>query len=68
MGQCNQTNLCSLDDFLRFIPGTATHFLEVSARLSPKVTTNSSFRGKEISKISFFKAIILKQSEGLKPK
>ena len=68
MGECNQTNLCFLDDFVRFIPWTTTYFLEVSARVSPKETTNGSFRGKQISKISFFEAIILKQNEGVKPK
>ena len=36
-------------------------FLELYARVSPKVTTNGSFRGKQISKISFSEAIILKQ-------
>ena len=41
--ECNQSNLA---DFLRFIPRTTTHFLEVCGRVSPKVTTNCSFRGK----------------------
>ena len=68
MGERNQTNLCFLDDFVRFIPWTTTHFLKLYARVSPKVTTNGSFRGKQISKISFFEAIILKQNEGVKPK
>ena len=68
MRECNQANLCFLDDFLRFIPWTTTHFLEVCARVSPKVTTNGSFRGKQILKSNFFEAIILKQNEGLKPK
>ena len=57
-----------MDDFVRLIPSTTTPFLEVRARVSPKVTTNGSFRGKQISKISFFEAIILKQNERMKPK
>ena len=64
----NQSNLCFLDDFDRFIPWTTTYFLEVRAGVSLKLTTNGSFRGKQISKISIFEAIILKQNEGVRPK
>ena len=38
-------------------PGYNTHFLEVSAYFSPKVTTNGSFRDKKKQKFSTFKAI-----------
>ena len=48
-----------MDDFVRLIPLTATHFLEVCARVSSKVATNGSFRGKRISKINNFEAIVL---------
>ena len=68
MVECNQSNLHLLDDFLRFITWKTVHFLEVCARVSSKVTTNGSFRGKEISKVSIFEAIILKQNEGVQPK
>ena len=37
----------------------------VTARVSLNVTTNGSFKGKQISKISIFEAIILKQNEGV---
>ena len=40
---------------------TTTDLLEVSARVSSKVTTNGSFRRKRNSKINFFEAIILNQ-------
>ena len=68
MGECNQTNLCFLDDFIRFISWITTHFLEVCVRVSLEVTTNGSFRGNQMWKISFFEAIILKQNKGVKPK
>ena len=68
MVECNQNNLHFLDDFVRFTTWTTVHFLEVSAHVSSKVTTNGSFRGKEISKVSIFEAIILKQNEGVQPK
>ena len=54
-----------MDDFVRLIPLTATHFLEVCARVSSKVATNGSFRGKRISKINIFEAIILNQNGGV---
>ena len=38
---------------------TTTYFLEVSGRVSSKVATNGSFRGKRISKMNIFEAIIL---------
>ena len=44
-----------------FMSWTTTDLLEVSARVSSKVTTNGSFRGKGNSKINFFEAIILNQ-------
>ena len=50
------------------MPDLNTHFLEVGAHVSPNVTTNGSFRDKQISKISIFEAIILKQNEGVWPK
>ena len=59
--ECNQNNLCFSDDFGRFIPWTTTYFLEVSARVSAKVATNGSFRGKRTSKNRIFEAIIRKQ-------
>ena len=68
MSEYNQTNLCFLDDFIRFTPWTTTHFLEVCAGVSPKVTTNGSFRGNQMSQINFFEAIILTQNEEVKPK
>ena len=40
---------------------TTSDFLEVSAHVSSKVPTNGSFRGKRISKINIFEAIILNQ-------
>ena len=66
--KCNQSNLCCSDDFGRLIPCTTTHFLELSEFVSPKVTTNGSFKGKQISKINIFEAIILNQYEGVRPK
>ena len=38
-----------------------TDILEVSARVLSEVATNRSFRGKRISKINIFEAIILNQ-------
>ena len=40
---------------------TTTYFLEVSGRVSSKVATNGSFRGKRISKMNIFEAIILRK-------
>ena len=68
MDECNQSNFCLLDDFGRFIPWTTIYFLEVCARVLPKVTTNGSFGDNQISKISIFEAIILKQKKGVRPK
>ena len=68
MDECNQSNLCFMNNFEGLIPWTTIYFLEVCARVSPKVTTNGIFRAKQISKISIFEAIILKQNEGVQPK
>ena len=57
-GVC-QRNLYFCTDFGMFMPWTTTYFLEVSARVSSKIATNCSFRGKRTSKISFFDAVIL---------
>ena len=38
---------------------TTTYLLEVSGHVSSKVATNGSFRGKRISKMNIFEAIIL---------
>ena len=64
----NQGNLSFLDDFDRFILWTITFFLEVYAGVSLKLTTSGTFWCKQISKISIFEVIILKQNEGLRPK
>ena len=40
-----------------------THFLKVSAHVSLKVTTKSSFRGKKRRIFTIFKAIFLKQKQ-----
>ena len=68
MVECNQSKSRFLDDFIRFIPWTTIHFLELCARVSRKVTTNGSFRGKQILKISIFEAIILSQNKGKHPR
>ena len=68
MNEWNQSNLCFMNNFEGIIPWTTIYFLEVCARVSPKVTTNGIFRAKQISKISIFEAIILKQNEGVQPK
>ena len=57
----NQRNLNFYAVFAMLISWTTTGFLDVSALVSSKVATNGSFRGKRISKISFFEAIILNQ-------
>ena len=51
MGECNQSNMCFLDDFLRFIPWTTSHFLKEGAHFSLKVATKGALRGKKILKI-----------------
>ena len=51
MGECNQSNMCFLDDFLRFMPWTTTHFLEEGVRVSLKVATKGALRGKKTLKI-----------------
>ena len=48
-------------DFAMLMSQATTNFLEVSARVLLKVATNGSFRGKRISKINIFEAIILNQ-------
>ena len=58
-----QSNLSFLDDFDRFVPWTATYFLDVCAGVSLKLTSSGSFRDKQ-----FYEAIILKQNEGVRPK
>ena len=65
--ECNQSNLSFLDGFNRFIPWTTGYFLDAYASVSLKLTTSGSIRGKQISKISTFEAIILKQNEGVRP-
>ena len=54
-----------MDDFVRLIPLTATHFLEVCARVSSKVATNGSFRGKRISKINNLRLLFYIKSGGV---
>ena len=51
MGECNQSNMCFLDDFLRFIPWTTSHFLKEGAHFSLKAATKGALRGKKILKI-----------------
>ena len=67
MDEWNQSNSCFLYYPGRFIPWLSTYFLEVCASISTKVTTSSSFRGKQISKIHIFEAIILKTNEAAWP-
>ena len=52
MDECNQSNLYFLNGFGRLMPLTTTHFLEVCARVLPKIASNVSFRGKQISKMT----------------
>ena len=66
--ECNQSNLGFLDDFDRFIPWATIFFLEVCAGVSMKLTTNGSFWNKQISRVSIFEVITLKQNEGVRPK
>ena len=54
-----------MDDFVRLIPLTATHFLEVCARVSSKVATNGSFRGKRISKINILRLLFYIKNGGV---
>ena len=59
--ECHQKNwrFCDKVGMLMLAPNT--YFLEVSARLSLKVVTKASFRGKEVLKFSIFKVFFLKQ-------
>ena len=52
-----------LDDFATFSPFLTTLFLEVNARVSDKVVTSDTFRGKQTCKNSIFEAIILNQKQ-----
>ena len=52
-----------LDDFATFSPFLNTLFLEVNARVSDKVVTSGTFRGKQTCKNSIFEAIILNQKQ-----
>ena len=50
------------------MPCSNTHFLEVSAHVSSKVATKSTFRGKKIQKFNIFKAIFLNQKRRISTK
>ena len=57
--------LCKVHNLNNYTFYTIT---QVCACVSMKVTTSRSFRGKQISKIRIFEAIILKQNEGVQLK
>ena len=51
MEKCDQNDWYVLDQFGITIPCSTTYFLEVGARLSLKVATKGSLRGKKTEKI-----------------
>ena len=58
-----QTDWNALDQFGITMLYSATYFLEVGARISLKVTTKGSLRGKKNSKNRAFKVALLKQKQ-----
>ena len=59
--ECDHKNWIFSDEFEMLMPGSNTHFLEVSVHVSLKVATKGSFRGENVWKFSVLKAFFLKQ-------
>ena len=59
--ECAQKSWSFLKKIEMLIPGSNTHFLEVSAHVSLKVATKGSSRGEKVWKFSIFKDFYLKQ-------
>ena len=61
--ECDQKRLNSLDQLSTTIACSVTHFLDVSARVSLKVATKMSIRGKNLLKIYIFCLFLSRKNE-----
>ena len=65
--ECDQKYLSFSNRFGMLMPSSDTYFMEVSAHVSPKVATKSSFREKIIENLIFLKLFFQRKNGEVRP-